>query len=70
MEHISLDGVIQAPGGPEEDPTGFCTADGRGRMPTRMEERASSRLTARLRVALVALTFLKSFRSMASPIFS
>ena len=23
MEHISLDGVIQAPGGPEEDPTGF-----------------------------------------------
>ena len=23
MEHISLDGVIQAPGGPEEDPGGF-----------------------------------------------
>jgi dihydrofolate reductase len=23
MEHISLDGVIQAPGGPEEDPSGF-----------------------------------------------
>lgn len=23
MEHISLDGVIQAPGGPEEDPNGF-----------------------------------------------
>ena len=24
MEHISLDGVIQAPGGPEEDPNGFA----------------------------------------------
>ena len=24
IEHISLDGVIQAPGGPEEDPTGFA----------------------------------------------
>jgi hypothetical protein len=29
IEHISLDGVIQAPGGPEEDPNGaavdfFC----------------------------------------------
>ncbi|HTT20182.1 MAG TPA: dihydrofolate reductase family protein [Candidatus Sulfotelmatobacter sp.] len=23
LEHISLDGVIQAPGGPEEDPNGF-----------------------------------------------
>jgi hypothetical protein len=23
IEHISLDGVIQAPGGPEEDPNGF-----------------------------------------------
>jgi len=23
IEHISLDGVIQAPGGPEEDPSGF-----------------------------------------------
>ena len=24
IEHISLDGVIQAPGGPEEDPNGFA----------------------------------------------
>ncbi len=24
IEHISLDGVIQAPGGPEEDPSGFA----------------------------------------------
>jgi len=24
LEHISLDGVIQAPGGPEEDPNGFA----------------------------------------------
>jgi dihydrofolate reductase len=24
IEHISLDGVIQAPGGPEEDPDGFA----------------------------------------------
>ncbi|MGA2648638.1 MAG: hypothetical protein ABSF15_28475 [Candidatus Sulfotelmatobacter sp.] len=50
IEHISLDGVIQATGGPEEDTNGFAMADGRGRMPTRKQERPSSRLTARLSI--------------------
>jgi len=49
IEHISLDGVIQAPGGPNEDgnyPYGGWAAP----HATPLGERPSSRLTARLSI--------------------
>ena len=49
IEHISLDGVIQAPGGPNEDgdhPYGGWAC----RIPTPLAERPSSRRRARLSI--------------------
>ena len=50
IEHISLDGVIQAPGGPEEDPNGFAYGGWAGPHADRMEERPSPRPTPRLSI--------------------
>ena len=51
IEHISLDAVIQAPGGPEEDTNGFAYGGWAGPyVPTRKQVRTSSRLTARLSI--------------------
>ena len=55
IEHISLDGVIQAPGGPEEDSMAVLRmADGPRRMMTRREERPSSQPMATLTICCLA----------------
>jgi hypothetical protein len=51
IEHISLDGVIQAPGGPNEDGDYPHGGWGRCRITTRPWEKPSSRGTARLSIS-------------------
>lgn len=50
IEHISLDGVNSGPRWRERRPTLSLRRMGRGRMPTRMPERPSSRLMVRLSI--------------------